>query len=139
MSPIGRVVVRVLLDVLQLLQERAVLLVGITFRVDLAPHSLIEGEVEIQLRKKELGFQCDLHMKKRLTKTRNTSRKDRKGMTKTSEITYHLSKLLGQLVETVQGLRWCSFPPSERNIACRFSWPCCKTHDEMEEGVGDSE
>jgi hypothetical protein len=60
-------------------------------------------------------------------------------MTETSGVTYHLSKLLGQLVETVKRLRWCSSPLAERNIARRFSGSCCKTHDEMEEAVGERE
>jgi hypothetical protein len=43
-------------------------------------------------------------------KTEEHQSKGLKRDEKTSGITYHLSKLLGQLVETVKGLRWCSSP-----------------------------
>jgi hypothetical protein len=89
--------------------------------------------------KEGIGLLMRSSYEKVTNKTEEHQSKGLKRDDKTSGITYHLSKLLGQLVETVKGLRWCSSPLSERNIARRFSWPCCKTHDEMEEGVGDCE
>jgi hypothetical protein len=89
--------------------------------------------------KEGIGLPMRSSYEKVTNKTEEHQSKGLKRDEKTSGITYHLSKLLGQLVETVKRLRWCSSLPSERNIVRRFSGSCCKTHDEMEEKVGESE